>query len=294
MSSLDYTRQILDFTLFELGGNPITVLHVAMFGIALLFTHTFARIAKRVLNRYLLAQVEPAPRYVIVRFTQYLVWLVGIFIALELLNIDLTALTVVAGALGIGIGFGLQNVVNNLVSGVVLLLEQPVRYKDRITVENIEGQVENINFRATTIITNDNISIIVPNSQFINETVINWSHGDPRIRVHVPVGVAYGSDVELVTETLLAVARAADGVLERPAPEVRFIEFGDSSLDFELLVWSDEPPNYHRLRSQLNYAIDAAFRNEGIEIPFPQRDLHLKAPGPREALEMIRGDASDG
>jgi len=288
VSGLDYTRQILDFTLFQLGGHSITVLHVAMFVTALIATHIFARITKRVLNRYLLAKVEPAPRYVIVRFTQYLVWIGGIFVALGLLNVDLTALTVVAGALGIGIGFGLQNVVNNLVSGVVLLLEQPVRFKDRISVENVEGQVENINFRATTIVTNDNISMIVPNSEFINQTVVNWSHGDPRIRIHVPVGVAYGSDVHVVTETLLDVARKADGVLQAPAPEVRFLEFGDSSLSFELLVWSDEPPNHHRLRSQLNYAIDAAFRENGIEIPFPQRDLHLKTPGAEEAVKAFR------
>ncbi len=276
MSGFDYIERILDFRLFQLGGNPITVLHVAMFLFALIVTHILARSVRGILTRYVLSDVEPAPRYVIVRFTQYLVWIVGIAVAIEVLNVDLTALTVVAGALGIGIGFGLQNVVNNLVSGVVLLLEQPVRFRDRVTVENVEGQVENINFRATTILTNDNISIIVPNSQLINEAVINWSHGDPRIRVHVPVGVAYGSDVELVTDTLLEVARAQPDVLEKPEPEVRFLEFGDSSLNFELLVWSDEPPNHHRLRSKLNYAIDAAFREKGVEIPFPQRDLHLK------------------
>ncbi len=136
--------------------------------------------------------------------------------------------------------------------------------------------MEHINFRSTTILTNDNITIIVPNSQLINQAVINWSHGDPRIRVHVPVGVAYGSDVELVTETLMAVAGAQQDVLTSPEPEVRFLEFGDSSLNFELLIRSDEPPNHHRLRSKLNYAIDAAFREKGVEIPFPQRDLHLK------------------
>ncbi len=288
MTWLERASQILDFTLFQLGGNPITVLHVVMFCIALVATHFLARFVRKVLHRYLLKELDDAPRYVIVRFTQYLVWVVGIAIALELLNVDLTALTVVAGALGIGIGFGLQNVVNNLVSGIVLLLEQPVRYRDRVTVENIEGQVERINFRATTILTNDNISIIVPNSQFVNQTVVNWSHGDPRIRVHVPVGVAYGSDVELVTQILLDVTRGAKGVLDRPEPEVRFLEFGDSSLNFELLVWSDEPPNYHRLRSQLNYAIDKAFREHDIEIPFPQRDVHLKTPAEEEIVKVFR------
>jgi len=287
MSWLEYVQRILDFQLFQLGGNPITVLHMTMFFVALIATNILARSVRRILTRYLLADVEPAPRYVIVRFTQYLVWLVGIAVAVELLNVDLTALTVVAGALGIGIGFGLQNVVNNLVSGVVLLLEQPVRFRDRVSVENVEGQVEHINFRSTTILTNDNITIIVPNSQLINETVINWSLGDPRIRVHVPVGVAYGSDIDLVTETLLAVARAEQDVLSQPEPEVRFIEFGDSSLNFELLVWSDEPPNYHRLRSTLNYAIDAAFRDKGVEIPFPQRDLHLKTPTPQDVTKAF-------
>jgi len=256
MNWLEYVQAILDFQLFQLGGNPITVLHVTMSVFSLIVTYILARSVHRILSRYVLKEVEPAPRYVIVRFTQYLVWLIGIAVAIELLNVDLTALTFVAGALGIGIGFGLQNVVNNLVSGVVLLLEQPVRYRDRVSVENVEGQVEHINFRSTTIITNDNITIIVP------------------------VGVAYGSDVALVTETLLAVAGAQEKVLASPEPEVRFLEFGDSSLNFELLVWSDEPPNHRRLHSNLNYAIDAAFREKGIEIPFPQRDLHLKTPSP--------------
>ncbi len=287
MNWLEYLQTILDFQLFQLGGNPITVLHVAMSVFALIFTYFLAHSVHRLLTRYVLTEVEPAPRYVIARFTQYLVWLIGIAVAIELLNVDLTALTFVAGALGIGIGFGLQNVVNNLVSGVVLLLEQPVRYRDRVSIENVEGQVEHINFRSTTILTNDNITIIVPNSQLINQAVINWSHGDPRIRVHVPVGVAYGSDVELVTETLLAVARGEQDVLSSPEPEVRFLEFGDSSLNFELLVWSDEPPNYHRLRSKLNYAIDAAFRDKGVEIPFPQRDLHLKTPTPQDITKAF-------
>ncbi len=287
MNWLEYLQTILDFQLFQLGGNPITVLHVAMSVFALIVTYFLAHSVHRLLTRYVLTEVEPAPRYVIARFTQYLVWLIGIAVAIELLNVDLTALTFVAGALGIGIGFGLQNVVNNLVSGVVLLLEQPVRYRDRVSIENVEGQVEHINFRSTTILTNDNITIIVPNSQLINQAVINWSHGDPRIRVHVPVGVAYGSDVELVTETLLAVARGEQDVLSSPEPEVRFLEFGDSSLNFELLVWSDEPPNYHRLRSKLNYAIDAAFRDKGVEIPFPQRDLHLKTPTPQDITKAF-------
>jgi small-conductance mechanosensitive channel len=277
MEWIERWNQILNFQVVQIGGSAITVQHILLFVIALLITRYVARSTRRLLDDHVLSKVEPAPRYVIIRMVQYAVWVVGIFIALEFLGVDLTALTVVAGALGVGIGFGLQSVVSNFVSGLVLLMEQPIRIRDRVTVENVEGNVADIHFRSTTIVTNDNISIIVPNSQFINQTVINWSHGDPRIRIHVPVGVAYGSDVELVTNTLQEVAAQTEGVLSQPAPEVRFNEFGDSSLNFELLVWSDNPPGHLQLRSRLNYAIDAAFRRNDIQIPFPQRDVHVKS-----------------
>lgn len=281
---MDYLQRFLSFRLFVIGNNEITVNHLVLFLLAVLATYLLARTVRRVLNAYLLTTVEPAQRYVLVRVSQYFVWFAGLLVGLQLLNVDLSSLALIAGALGIGIGFGLQSVVANFVSGVLLLIEQPVRYRDRVTVADVEGQVESINFRATTIITNDNISIIVPNSQLVNNPVINWSHGDPRIRIHVPVGVAYGSDVELVTETLFQVAGAEEKVLRQPEPEVRFREFGDSSLNFELLVWTDDPPNYHRLQSRLNYAIDAAFRSQGIQIPFPQRDLHIRSGVPEDSV----------
>ena len=193
MEWIERWNQILNLQVVQVGGNAITVQHMLLFAIALFITRYLARSARRLLGDHVLIRVDPAPRFVIIRIVQYAVWVVGIFVALEFLGIDLTALTVVAGALGVGIGFGLQSVVANFVSGLVLLLEQPIRINDRVTIENVEGNVADIHFRSTTIVTNDNISIIVPNSQFINQTVINWSHGDPTIRIHVPVGVAYGS-----------------------------------------------------------------------------------------------------
>ena len=277
MEWIERWNQILNLQVVQIGVNTITLQHLLLFAIALFITRYVARSAPRLLGDHVLSRVDAAPRFVIVRVVQYGVWVMGLLIALELLGIDLTALTVVAGALGVGIGFGLQSVVSNFVSGLVLLLEQPIRINDRVTIENVEGNVVDIHFRSTTIVTNDNISIIVPNSQFINQTVINWSHGDPTIRIHVPIGVAYGSDVELVTRTLSEVATADVGILKQPAPEVRFTEFGDSSLNFELLVWSDDPPRHLQLKSRLNYAIDAAFRRHDIQIPFPQRDLHVKS-----------------
>jgi small-conductance mechanosensitive channel len=277
MDWIETLNQILNFEVVVIGGSAITAKHILLFTVVLLITRFAARTSRRVLGQHVLASVESAPRYVILRITGYGVWVIGIVVALNFLSIDMTSLAVVAGGLGIGIGFGLQNVVANFVSGLVLLLEQPIRIHDRVTVENVEGNVVDIHFRSTTIVTNDNIAIIVPNSQFINQSVTNWSHGDPTIRVHVPVGVAYGSDVALVTRVLEDVASAAEHVLNKPAPEVRFNEFGDSSLNFELLVWSDDPPGHFQLRSRLNYAIDAAFRKHDIEIPFPQRVLHIES-----------------
>ena len=277
MEWYELLNEIFAFQIVEIGDSPITVQHVLLFVIVLVVTSFAARAVRTLMSQRWLTRMEPAPRYVLARILQYVVWIIGLMIALEALGFDLTTLTVVAGALGVGIGFGLQSVVSNFVSGVVLLFEQPIRIHDRVTVENVEGNVVGINFRSTTIVTNDNISIIVPNSEFINNSVTNWSHGDPKVRVHVPVGVAYGSDVSLVTETLLAVARETEGVLEKPGPEVRFKEFGDSSLDFELLAWTDKAPLHLQLRSRLNYGIDAAFRRQGIQIPFPQRDVHVKS-----------------
>lgn len=277
MGWYEFLSEVLRFQILEVGDHAVTVQRVLLFVIVLVITSFMARAVRTLMSQRWLTRMEPAPRYVLARILQYVVWLIGFVIALEALGFSLTTLTVVAGALGVGIGFGLQSVVGNFVSGVVLLFEQPIRIHDRVTVESVEGNVVGINFRSTTIVTNDNISIIVPNSQFINNSVINWSHGDPKVRIHVPVGVAYGSDVALVTETLLAIARETEGVLERPEPEVRFKEFGDSSLDFELLVWTDKAPLHLQLKSRLNYGIDAAFRRNGIQIPFPQRDVHLKS-----------------
>jgi len=263
--------------LFRIGGEAITPLHLLALALLLLLTGQLARLTRKLFEQRLLRAAESGARYTFVRLAQYAVWLIGLVLSLRILNIDPTAIAVVAGVLGVGAGLGLQGLVANFVAGLVLLFERPIKIRDRVTVESIEGNVEAISFRSTTIVTNDNIAVIVPNSDFINRSVINWSHSDRNVRIHAPVGVAYGSDVPLVTRVLLGVAAATPGVLPAPAPEVRFTEFGESSLNFELLVWTDEPEQHHGLRSRLNYGIDAAFRDAGIQIPFPQRDLHLRS-----------------
>jgi small-conductance mechanosensitive channel len=206
--------------------------------------------------------------------------------------VDLSGLTVVAGLLSVGIGFGLQNTASNFISGLILLFERPIKVGDWITVGEVSGDVREINLRSTTVITPDNISIIVPNSEFVSGRVVNWSHGERKIRVHIPVGVAYGSDVELVTRVLLEEAERHSGVMRTPAPKVWFTGFGDSSLNFELLAWIPEPTARPQVISDLNYAIDSAFRRNNVEIPFPQRDVHVRS-GELPRLRTERG-AEDG
>ena len=203
---------------------------------------------------------------------------VGVLIVLENTGIHLGALTVFAGAVGVGVGFGLQNIASNFISGLVILAERPITIGDRVEVAGITGQVQQIRARSTVIRTNDNIMMIVPNTKFIDSPVTNWTYGDPQVRFRIPVGVAYGSDIAKVREALLAAGRENLNTLKDPAPSVFLEKFGDSSIDFQLVVWSSEmSARPSRYRSDLNFAIEQKFREAGIELPFPQRDLHIRS-----------------
>lgn len=209
---------------------------------------------------------------------RYAVVAVGTVVILQGAGIDLSALTVLAGALGVGLGFGLQNVTGNFISGLIILFERPIKVGDRVEVGQVMGDVRRIAARATTVVTNDNIAIIVPNSDFITQRVTNWSHGSRLVRISVPVGVSYASDPEVVRGLLLEVAAGHKGVLTEPRPDVMFVEFGDSSLNFELRVWTrDFIQTPIVLRSQLNFVIWRELKAADIEIPFPQRDLHIRS-----------------
>ncbi|MGD1897268.1 MAG: cyclic nucleotide-binding domain-containing protein [Phormidesmis sp.] len=201
---------------------------------------------------------------------------VGGLSVLQAFAIDLASLTVVAGTIGIGIGIGLQTLASHFVSGLILLFEQPIKVGDFVEVDGLMGTVERISARSTIVRTLDRVSVIVPNSRFIDNNVVNWSYQDPRSRLHVPIGVAYGSDRMLVTEALLAAARRESRVLRQPSPKVWFTAVGDSSLNFELLVWIDDPIETAPIQSALNYAIAAELALRNIEIPFPQMDVQLK------------------
>jgi small-conductance mechanosensitive channel len=222
-----------------------------------------------------------------IKVAGYVILVLGTLIILQSVGINLTTLNVLAGAVGIGVGFGLQTIASNFISGLIILFEGPIKVGDRIEVGEVVGDVIAINARATTVLTNDNIAIIVPNESFISSNVTNWSHNDRTVRFKIRVGVAYGSDTRLVERLLLQAAATNPSVLKKPEPLVRFMEFGDSSLNFELRVFTQELMNREgRLRSELNFAIDDLFREHGVQIPFPQRDIHIKS--------MIRDPGLEG
>ena len=222
-------------------------------------------------------------QFLLLRLVHISILILGILIGLNITGLKLTSIAVVLGGLSIGIGFGLQNIASNLVSGVILIFESPIRVGDRVTVSDMYGSVRAINMRSTVVATDDNIEVIVPNSQFISESIINWTHSNKEIRIKIPVAVAYGSDTALVKQALLEVAKDHPQIIQTPqphvpsvtAPLVRFVNFGASSLDFELLVWISDIPKQFDIASDLHFMIDDKFRKYDISIPFPQQDVYL-------------------
>jgi small-conductance mechanosensitive channel len=264
---------------------PLPGVSISLFQLFLLVALLIAvfwlssRTKRLLFNRFLLhSGLDRSLQYAISQIAANVVLVVGILIVLQNTGIHLEALTVFAGAIGVGIGFGLQNITSNFISGLVILAERPITIGDRVEVAGVTGQVQKIRARSTVVVTNDNITTIIPNQKFIDSPVTNWTYGDPKVRFRVPVGVAYGTDVEKVRAALIEAAAEDPHTLENPAPSVFFVEFGESSLNFELVAWSDEMSNRpRRYRSDLNFAINRKLREAGIEIPFPQRDLNIRS-----------------
>ena len=248
---------------------------VVIFAVALFLSRTLSNILQRRIAKR--AFLDPGIHYTIGRLTQYLVITLGVLLALSFgVGLDLTSIAVLFTALSVGIGFGLQYIAADIASGFILLFERPVRVGDRISIGKEEGDVQSINLRTTVMMTNDRVSVIVPNSKLVREQLINWSYGDPRARLAIPIGVASDSDVNLVTETLLKATEGVDNVLSDPQPKVQFLKFGDWSLDFRLLVWTNRPRLHVQIRSDINFRIEKLFREAGIEIPFPQTELRIR------------------
>ena len=273
---LKQLREILEYSL-TLGGTKITLIGVIEIIFVVIAFFIISKVLRRILQRRVLPSFKLAEgaQFVILRLIHYILVVMGLLVAINLVGIQMTSLAVIFGLLGVGIAFGLQNITSNFVSGLILLFERPVGVGDYIEVGGAMGRVQAINMRSTTVVTRDNITLIIPNSSFIEGTVTNWSVGDPKIRINIPVGVAYGSDTGLVKKLLLEVAENHPDVLDDPKPDVLFKEFADSSLNFDLRVWMLNPMGRFKIISDINYDIDAAFRENGVTIPFPQRDVHF-------------------
>jgi small-conductance mechanosensitive channel len=276
----DWLKAVLNVVIFPLGDNVFTVktllvLTISLFLLFFLSAKLKVLMLKRVFPRY---KMDPGVSLSIATIVRYLIVTFGFIVILQTTGIDLSALGILMGALGVGIGFGLQSITNNFISGIIILFERPIKIGDRIEVDDVAGNIVSISARATTIITNDNIAVVVPNSDFINSTVINWSLNDRNVRFNFPVGVSYKEDPAHIKKLLLEVAVANPGVLNTPPPDVLFDEFGESSLNFILRVWTTEFSDKPKvLKSQLYFSIFEKFSEHGIEIPFPQHDLHLKS-----------------
>lgn len=211
----------------------------------------------------------------IIQITKYIIWTVGFLFAIGAMGLKLTFIIASVSALLVGVGFGLQNIFNDFFSGIILLFDGSIKVNDVVQVGDIVGRVLDIGVRTTKVLNRDNIILIIPNSKFTSDNVINWSHHDQKTRFNVQVGVAYGSDVELVKTVLLKCAENVEGIVMIPPPFVRFEDFGDSSLDFRLFFWSSKSFYVENIRSELRFQIDKRFRANNITIPFPQRDLHI-------------------
>ncbi len=275
-----------------LPGVSLTLVQIFLLaGLLLAVFWLSGRTRKYLFDRFLVhSGLDRSLQYFISQIVSNVVLIAGIFIVLDNAGFHLGTLTVFAGALGVGVGFGLQNITSNFISGLVILAERPIKIGDRIEVAGVTGQIQEIRARSTVVVTNDNISMIVPNTKFIDSPVTNWTYGDRRVRFRLPVGVAYGSNLDRVREALLEVARENSHVLTEPAPSVFLEKFGDSAIEVELVVWSAEMSHKpRRFRSDLNFAIARKFWERKIEIPFPQRDLHVRSGPLHVQMEREEG-----
>jgi small-conductance mechanosensitive channel len=275
--------EILNTPLIQQEGQfKISIMSILMLILVIFLATVVSRYTRRFLQKRVMPRFHHLDRglqFTLLRILHYVIMLFATLWAIKLgFSVDLTGIAVILGFLSVGIGFGLQYVAADLASGFILLFERPMRVGDRIRLDDsIEGRVENISLRSTIIITNENMAVIVPNSRLVQNRFVNYSYSNQAVRINIPVGVAYGSDLQKVSKALVEAAKCVKEVLPKPAPRPHFKAFGDSALDFEIRVWINEPHKHPQIRSKINYQIERLFREQEIEIPFPQRDLHLRS-----------------
>jgi small-conductance mechanosensitive channel len=289
--------EILNRHFGSAGKFSFSILTVLLFFVIVVVTVWISRRLQALLQKRVLPKLEidAGLEYTLLRVTHYVIIIFGVLYGLKIgFDVDMTSVAVVLGFLSVGIGFGLQYIASDLVSGFILLFERPMRIGDRIKVGDVEGRVQSISVRTTIICTNDNLAVIVPNSELVRNRFVNYSYGSPEVRIAVPVGVAYGSDIEQVKAALIQAAGAVEDVLAEPAPQVRLKGFADSAIDFDLLVWIREPHNHQQIRSKINFEILEAFASHGIQIPFPRRDLWVRSVEPASLPDLRRTDGDQG
>ncbi len=277
MQYLEDVLAFLSHPLISTKFGTITLLWIITFLSIIIGFYFLSLIVRRVLQTRVFPNydIDEGTRSAYARILHYTLMTLGLFTAFNVMGVNLTVLFAGGAALLVGIGFGIQNIANNFISGVIILFERPIKVGDYIEVDGILGTVQSISGRSSKIISNNQIVIIVPNSTFLEKNVVNWSYTHAT-RIDIPIGVKYGSDLQLVKKVLLDLA-VHPKVLSEPAPYVFCESFGDSSIDMVLAVWIDDQAVHRKIKSDLNYAIDAAFKAHNIEIPFPQRDLHIKS-----------------
>jgi small-conductance mechanosensitive channel len=267
---------------FGIGSLQISLGHVAAFVITVWLAFLFSRFLRFMLEEDVYPRVNLARGipYAVSTTLHYVILLLGFFIAIAALGIDMTKFTILAGAFGVGLGFGMQTIVNNFVSGLILLFERPVKVGDVVQLGEHAGDLRRIGLRASVLRTWEGSEVIVPNGALISDEVVNWTLSDQQRRIEVNVGVAYGTDPELVIDLLTKVAELHDEILKDPAPQTLFKDFGDSALNFQLRAWTANFQRWMLIKSELTVGVNAALRDAGISIPFPQRDLHLQTIAP--------------
>jgi small-conductance mechanosensitive channel len=266
------------YPLFEVSGNKISLLSLLLSVVVFFLALKLANMSERFMNKVLAdKQIDQGVKGSIERMTRYIVLVVGILITLDTVGVSIKSLAALGAVLMVGVGFGLQNIAQNFISGLIILFERPIKIGDLVSVGGVSGKVIKIGARATLIHTRDDVAIIVPNSQFISEQVINESFSGEKMRLHLKVGVSYGSDTKKVKECLVKVAAEHSKVLNYPEAAIFFEDFGDSSLQFTLRVWVSDIWGNDQTLSDLRFAIDEEFKAQNIEIPFPQRDLHIRS-----------------
>ncbi|MDX2446583.1 MAG: mechanosensitive ion channel, partial [Desulfobacterales bacterium] len=270
-------KQFINATI-AMGSLSLSVKGIVLAALILYLTRLVVYVGRSLINERILDKrsLEQGIKDSILTISSYLTWGLGLILALGILGVDATSLAVVFGALSVGIGFGLQTIFNNFISGLILLFERPIQVGDTIEVNGLMATVKKINVRATVVETFDNVSVIIPNSELISQQVTNLTLKDNWIRRSLEVGVAYGSDIDLVQKTIMGIVKNSHKVRKRPQPDVIFTEHGDSALIFRLRVWV-HLDDYWTVPSQIRCEIDSRFRELDIEIAFPQRDIHIRS-----------------